>query len=218
MWGYDDISVDEDGLDGIGSAAGTDSEFASGTVADDVTGGVGALSYTLQNPTDDSVETAVTKTGAYGVLTLNQSTGAYTYELTGTFTHPSAGEDTANNVETFTVDVVDANGNSTTVDITVDIVDDVPTATNDVRNNVEEGSLINGNVVTDPTADTAGADGFNDPIVVGVAAGDVGEVAGGAGVQIETDLGFLTLNADGGYSYQSKPDTVPEQHPQLSDH
>ena len=49
----DDISVDEDGLDGIGSAAGTDSEFASGTVADDVTGGVGALSYTLQNPTDD---------------------------------------------------------------------------------------------------------------------------------------------------------------------
>ena len=65
---------------------------------------------------------------------------------------------TENNVETFTYQVTDANGNTTTSTITIDVIDDIPTATADT-NSVVEGAIVTGNVLTDGTDDVFGADG-----------------------------------------------------------
>ena len=54
--------------------------------------------------------------------------------------------------------VTDANGNTATGTITVNIVDDVPTAYADI-NSVAEGGIVTGNVLTDGTDDVFGADG-----------------------------------------------------------
>ena len=54
--------------------------------------------------------------------------------------------------------MTDANGNTTTSTITIDVTDDVPTATADT-NSVVEGAIVTGNVLTDGTDDVFGADG-----------------------------------------------------------
>ena len=71
--------------------------------------------------------------------------------------------------ESFTYVVTDANGNTATGTITVNIVDDVPTAVADI-DSVVEGAIVTGNVLTDGTADVFGADGATVPAggVVGV--------------------------------------------------
>ena len=87
-------------------------------------------------------------------------TAAYSYTLTSTVDGATAnnGITTENNVETFTYQVTDANGNTTTSTITIDVTDDIPTATADT-NSVVEGAIVTGNVLTDGTDDVFGADG-----------------------------------------------------------
>ena len=63
--------------------------------------------------------------------------------------------------ESFSYVVTDANGNTATGTITVNIVDDVPTAQADT-NSVVEGAIVTGNVLTDGTDDVFGADGADD--------------------------------------------------------
>ena len=65
---------------------------------------------------------------------------------------------TQNNVETFTYLVTDADGNTTTSTITIDVIDDIPTAVADT-NSVVEGGIVTGNVLTDGADDVFGADG-----------------------------------------------------------
>ena len=76
--------------------------------------------------------------------------------------------------ESFSYVVTDANGNTATGTITVNIVDDVPTASANIDSGIE-GAIITGNVLTDGTADVFGADGPATTVpaggVVGVAAG-----------------------------------------------
>ena len=62
--------------------------------------------------------------------------------------------------------MTDANGNSATGTITVNIVDDVPTAHADT-NSVVEGAIVTGNVLTDGTADVFGADGATTTVPAG---------------------------------------------------
>ena len=68
--------------------------------------------------------------------------------------------------------MTDAAGNSATSTITIDIIDDIPTAQANT-NSVVEGAIVTGNVLTDGTADVFGADGATAPAggVTGVAAG-----------------------------------------------
>ncbi len=92
--------------------------------------------------------------------------------------------------------------------LSVKIVDDVPTAVDDV-DSVAAGQTgpATGNVLTgvdvatgddanttDGEKDTAGAVGVTVTAVTGVAAGTVGQATAGL-------YGVLTLNADGSYSY-----------------
>ena len=101
-------------------------------------------------------------------------------------TPPDADNGTNTEVaESFTYVVTDANGNTATGTITVNIIDDVPTATADT-NSVVEGAIVTGNVLTDGTDDVFGADGGAVPAggVTGVAAGSNTSlpVSGGVGV------------------------------------
>ncbi|ALC11618.1 Ig-like domain-containing protein [Sphingopyxis sp. 113P3] len=99
----------------------------SGSVADNVTGGVGALTFSLLDSPN----------GNYGTLTFNPN-GSWSYTLTSPVIGPSAnnGTNTVNNAETFSYRVTDANGNTSVNSITIDIIDDVPTATTPIAVNV----------------------------------------------------------------------------------
>ncbi|HET7804035.1 MAG TPA: DUF5801 repeats-in-toxin domain-containing protein, partial [Pseudolabrys sp.] len=125
---------------------------ASNTLTDNVTGGFGTKTYALVG----------SATGLYGTIQIN-SNGSYVYTLTKPFdTSPDAdnGANTEQNRDSFTYQVTDSNGNTSTATIFVDIVDDTPTATFDT-NNVNEGALLTVNAALGVlTNDVPGADGF----------------------------------------------------------
>ncbi|WP_262137903.1 retention module-containing protein [Pseudomonas sp. Marseille-Q5117] len=101
-----------------GSEPGNTGETASGTLVGSVSGGSGAITYTLLG----------NATGSYGQLQLNAD-GTYTYTLTSApKTAPSANDGPNTLSETFTYKATDALGNSTTSTLVVNIVDDIPKA------------------------------------------------------------------------------------------
>src|SRR5690606_37829653 len=105
-------------------------ETASGTLVGSVTGGVGALTYSLVG----------NATGQYGQIQLNAD-GTYTYTLTSAPKTPGDSQ-----AESFTYKATDSLGNSTTSTIVINIVDDVPKAHCDVAT-VVEGGTVSGNVL-----------------------------------------------------------------------
>ncbi|WP_160596141.1 Ig-like domain-containing protein [Qipengyuania aquimaris] len=199
-----DALVFEAGLDGIGSAGGTDSETdANGQIT--VTGASGTLTYSLTS----------SATGSYGTLTLDAATGEYSYTLTapadGDTLSPDQGGDNGDNTvnasvvsgfETFTYQVVDQDNNVIgTGEIQVSIVDDVPTATDQTLITVaEDAADIGGNVMTDGVADTEGADGATvTAITVGsdtVAVPQDGNVA-----TLTNGNGTYTIDMDGNWTF-----------------
>ena len=156
-----EVLVNEAGL-ATGSAPLTDSEYDL-VGAINPSGGTAPYTYALN----------VSGDGTYGTLTLNTN-GTYTYTLDTTYDGPTAnnGTNTILGAESFGYTVTDANGNTTTGAIRVDIIDDVPTAVADT-NSVGEGAVVTGNVLTDGTDDVFGADGKESATggVVGVKAG-----------------------------------------------
>ena len=117
------LDLTKDGQDlAPGTVTGSDpsntGETATGTLVGAVTGGSGALTYTLVG----------SATGTYGQIQLNAD-GTYTYTLTSApKTTPSANDGANTLSESFTYKATDALGNSTTSTIVVNIVDDVPKA------------------------------------------------------------------------------------------
>ncbi|WP_164752002.1 VCBS domain-containing protein, partial [Mesorhizobium sp. Primo-B] len=198
----DDLTVNEAALP-IGSNPSSTAETIAGTVADNVSGGTGPYTYAL-------VSNAI---GAHGTLTFNAN-GTYSYTLTSPVDGADAnnGTNTVNNVETFTYQATDANGNTITNTITIDIVDDVPTAHADT-NSVVEGGIVLGNVLSDGTDDVFGADGAaagGGVVGVRVAGGDTTTaVTTGVNTVINGSFGTLTLQANGSYSYDGLPNVVP---------
>ncbi|MDF0732290.1 retention module-containing protein [Pseudomonas entomophila] len=180
-----------------GSQPGSTGETATGSLAGSVTGGVGALTYSL-------VGNAV---GQYGQIQLNAD-GTYTYTLTSAPQSPTPANDGPNTVtESFTYEVKDALGNSTTSTITITIVDDVPKAHSDFAN-VSEGGTVSGNVLVN---DVFGADVRADgQYVVGVRAGsDTSTSAiGQLGTQVAGQYGYLVIDAQGNATYHSTPNSV----------
>ncbi|NER62005.1 RTX toxin, partial [Pseudomonas sp. MAFF212428] len=120
----------------VGSNPGATSETATGTLVGAVTGGSGAITYTLES----------SATGTYGQIQLNAD-GSYKYTLTSA-PQIGNGNDGANIVssETFIYKATDALGNSTTSTIVIKIVDDVPKAHAD-STSVVEGGTVTGNVL-----------------------------------------------------------------------
>jgi VCBS repeat-containing protein len=207
--GEDDVTVYEKALDlcktgsdlAPGTVVGSDphssAETASGSVADAVSGGVGALTFSL-------VGNAM---GQYGQILLNAD-GSYTYTLTSAPNSPTHANDGANVVsESFTYQVKDSLGNTTTSTIVINIVDDVPQAHCDYAD-VSQGGSVSGNVLAN---DVIGADVRADgQYVVGVRAGhDTSTSAiGHVGEQITGLYGYLTLDAQGNATYHANANSV----------
>ena len=97
--------------------------------------------------------------GTFGTIQVNAD-GSYIYTLTTPFDTSPDANNGANTeaAESFTYTVTDANGNTATGTITVNIVDDVPTATLD-SGNVNEGALLTVAASGVLSNDVAGADG-----------------------------------------------------------
>ena len=112
--------VNEAGLPVIGSAAASNSEIFNGAITP--SGGTGPYSFALTSPA----------TGSHGTLVLNAATGTYIYTLTSPFDTTPDSTTTAAQTEpdkdSFSYTVTDAQGNSATGTILVNIIDDVPTA------------------------------------------------------------------------------------------
>ena len=127
-----DALVNEAGLP-IGSDAASNSEIFNGLITP--SGGTGPYSFALTSPA----------TGSHGTLVLNAADGTYTYTLTSPFdTTPDStttATQTEQNKDSFSYTVTDANGDTATGTILVDIVDDVPTAHADT-NSVIEGAIV----------------------------------------------------------------------------
>ena len=213
-----DVTVNEAALDLIKDPA----DLAAGTVTGSLpnsaaetdasnqlnaTGGVGTLHYKLV-----SGGNAVTA-GIFGSIQVSDN-GSYVYTLTKPFTEAQSNNstDTVSPAESFTYQVTDDNGNTTTGTINIAIVDDVPTAVAN-SNSVTEGSLLTvGAAAGVLQNDIPGADGFaTGGGVVGVrkASGDLTTaVTTGAGTNIAGDHGTLHLNADGSYTYQSTANNI----------
>src|SRR3546814_19063329 len=98
-------------------------------------------------------------TGSHGQLQLNAN-GSYTYTLTSPVDGPTANDGplTLAGAAVFTYQAVDGSGNIANGTITIDVVDDVPTAADDACLTVpEEGTAIGGTVLTKHTPLPAGA-------------------------------------------------------------
>ncbi|MCP8635849.1 retention module-containing protein [Pseudomonas mosselii] len=181
----------------VGSQPGSTAETASGSLVSSISGGTGALTFTLVG----------NATGQYGQIQLNAD-GSYTYTLTSAPNSPNHVNDGPNVLtETFTYQVKDSLGNSTTSTIVISIVDDVPKAHSDFAN-VYEGGTVSGNVLVN---DVIGADVPADgKYVVGVRAGsDTSTSAiGQLGSNVVGQYGYLTLDAQGNATYHANPDSV----------
>ncbi|HVF36931.1 MAG TPA: DUF5801 repeats-in-toxin domain-containing protein, partial [Sphingomicrobium sp.] len=148
--------------------------------------------------------------GAFGTLTItgfNAGTGqiGYSYRLADNTSGDSTHDD-------FTVVVTDADGDSDVATLTVNIVDDRPTARPDT-DSIAAGQFgpATGNVLTDAAAgdvgdsdtnasDTVGADNASVTSVSGVGGND-STFDGAGNLVVNGQYGVLTMRADGSYSY-----------------
>ena len=152
------------------------------------TGGFGGLTYALVS--GGNAATA----GTYGTIKVNTD-GSYIYTLTKSFDTSPDADNGANieGAESFQYKVTDANGNTATGTIKVNIVDDVPTASNEVSQNVAEGATVTG--VLDFVG---GADGATVTQINGT-----NLIFGGDGFSqvIDIGAGLIKVKADGSYSF-----------------
>ncbi|MER9288528.1 Ig-like domain-containing protein, partial [Mesorhizobium australicum] len=226
--GGGDTTVNEKGLpassgsEGSGelAAPGTDgdtSEHNTGTFTITSPDGVGSLTIAGQVISGaalaNSASTPIDITTPLGnTLTIggyDASTGqvTYTYTLVHGAAHPDVGTDSI--FDNMTVTVTDSDGDTSAPGtLSVNIVDDVPTATLDT-NSIASGQFgpVTGQVLTN---DVFGADGPTTTAPTGGVVGvTIGTTAGGedanVGTQIQGLYGKLTLQADGSYSYTRDP-------------
>ena len=198
--GSDTVTVYESGL-ADGSQAGQDDAptTASGSlviaapdgVASIVIGGI--VVFEKGGLTGNTVST---DEGTLTVTGFDPVTGElkFTYELSGNTTeHSGSGMDDISH--DLTVTVMDMDGTEVDSTITVDVVDDVPTAHADSFTLTEAQAQAGGSGENVLSNDVFGADAPADKTVTSIDGGTLGQPVSGK-------HGELTLNADGSYSYK----------------
>ena len=139
-----------------------------------------------------------TFTAAAWTLTIDETTGAYSFTQTAPYQHDSGA---ATDGGLVTVTITDSDGTPTVVTLSLTIDDDVPVASNDGPVGTSEGALPStGNVLGN---DDLGADHGAAAGVSAIRTGaelDSG-TAGTLGTGLAGAWGTLTINADGSYSY-----------------
>ncbi|HYC95465.1 MAG TPA: Ig-like domain-containing protein, partial [Sphingomicrobium sp.] len=215
-------SVDERGLpsrnggepEGSGEEAaaganGDPSEATAGTILIDAPDGVGGVTINgvlVTGAVGQEID------GAFGTLTITGFDGdniLYSYVLNDN----TSGNDTQDDFE---VVLTDDDGDTATATLTIDIIDDVPTARPDT-DSIAAGQFgpVTGNVITDASAgdagdsdsgrDTVGAD--NASITAVSSANVPANSDNGAPFVVNGQYGVLTLQSDGSYSYVRNPGT-----------
>ena len=133
---------------------------ASNTLVGNVTGGVGTLTYALA--VDQSA------TGTYGVIQVNGD-GTYVYTLTKAYDGVDAnnGANTETARDSFQYMATDANGNTTTGTILVNIVDDMPVVKTVAQNMVMAATVQSGDLVgTGTLGVSVGADRIGSSVTL----------------------------------------------------
>ncbi|MFD1977975.1 DUF5801 repeats-in-toxin domain-containing protein [Mesorhizobium kowhaii] len=203
--GGGDVTVNEDDLlasRGAGESAGSDSSKESttqgGTFAISSPDGIASLAIDGHTFITNGVFTAGSFTTALGntlnVTAYDAATGqvSYTYTLLDNEAH-AAVQGTNSLFENFTVTLTDQDAQSVNGTLSVNIVDDVPTATTEASQNVAEGTTVTG------TLDfVAGADGATVTHI-----GATALVFGNDGYSQAIDIGdgSIKVMADGHYSF-----------------
>jgi len=136
--------------------------------------------------------------------------GYYTYVQYQNIDHNGVGTDSK--TFGFTINAFDADGDSVSQTLKINVTDDAPNAVANT-NNVTEGGLLTVNAAGGVlTNDTAGADGYaSGGGVVGVRAAGADTttaVTTGVNTNIAGLHGTLHLNADGSYTYQSTANDI----------
>jgi VCBS repeat-containing protein len=166
------------GSDGQSSTA----ELAQGTLAATDANG-NALTYT-----------PATISGTYGTLEIDAA-GNYSYTLTSPVDGPTADDGTNTILDAevpFQYTVTDVHGNSSTGNITIDIIDDVPTA-NQAFDATTFNHGDNSFIVTEDLNVEFGADGFGSFSFTGFTDGEAGEVTANGGTSTMTIGGTTVL-------------------------
>ena len=186
-------SVNEAGLparpgesEGSGEAAapgpnGDPSETTSGTITVS-TGGDTLVSLVINGV---NVTGGGTVAGAHGILTVTLSGGVYSYSYT--LSDNTSGDTTS---DVFNVVATDSDGDVTSANLTIAIVDDVPTARDDIVTQAVEDAPVTINVIAN---DTPGADSVDLATGVALVPGSL------------SGTGTLVYNADGTFTYTPAP-------------
>jgi VCBS repeat-containing protein len=155
-----------------------------------------------------------TRVGTYGTLTVNATTGAYTYVPNPAAINALTGGSAS---DTFTINATDgALSTGQTFTVNVSGTNDTPIGVDDTGNASESGGVGNGSGGADASGDVLANDSDADTgssfTVSSVRTGDVeGSGTGGTlGTILAGQYGFLTLDADGTYTY-----TVDETDPEV---
>ncbi|MDP9422339.1 MAG: DUF5801 domain-containing protein [Pseudomonadota bacterium] len=214
-------SVDERGLPtrNGGEPEGSGEEAAAGANGDASEATTGTIIYDSPDGVDSIALNGVVITsvgqviaGAFGNLTITSiAPGAIGYSYT--LLDNTSGNDTQDDFE---VVLTDDDGDTATATLTIDIIDDVPTARPDT-DSIAAGQFgpVTGNVITDASAgdagdsdsgrDTVGAD--NASITAVSSANVPANSDNGAPFVVNGQYGVLTLQSDGSYSYVRNPGT-----------
>ncbi len=128
-------------------------------------------------------------------ITINPTTGAYTFTLLDTLDHADGTNPNDVIRLTFGVRGTDADGDFDSTIIRVDVLDDAPVAVDD--GNFSGGNVINGNVLAN---DDAGSDGLGAVVSV-TFNGAITNIAPGATVNIIGAHGTLQISSNGNYTY-----------------
>src|SRR5437868_1970277 len=189
-----------------GSNSASDIEGTAGTIVFVAQDGLDSVTVNGVEITSGSVGQTIQ--GEFGVLTItsvNLANGqiGYTYLISDN-TNPGGD----GHHDDFSVVVTDSDGDVATATLTVDIIDDTPTARNDTDSADTQTHIATGNVITgaDTTSGSAGHDtvGADNANVTGVSSNNVPSHSDNdatGGFVVDGQYGTLTLNPDGSYSY-----------------
>jgi large repetitive protein len=191
------------GSESAGSNEAANSETTAGSIVFQTPDGFGSI--TLNGTAITTVgQIMVTPSGRLTITSIAPGNIGYSYTLTDN----ASGDNTS---DIFVVVVTDRDGDTSTADLTISIIDDVPTARNDTdalaagSYGPETGNVLTGVGTTSGSVgwDTQGADGA---ALSGIRAGSAGAFVAPGGT-LSGAYGTLTVNTNGSYSYVRNPGT-----------
>jgi VCBS repeat-containing protein len=177
-----------------GAIGGTVTDTAAADTFTSLTGTFTATDVDAGDTKTWSVGGGTTLVGTYGTLTLNASTGAYTYVVNAAAVNALQGG--SNPTDVFTATVTDTAGATSTQTLTVTVTgaNDTPVAVLDTGTAVEAGTAAGSNATGNVLTNDTDVDTGDTKTVSALTGGTVGTALVGT-------YGTLTLNASGTYSY-----------------